>query len=120
MQVTRPYAPGMLYVVLFTDNRDRADVRQRLMPAHLAFLVRHQARIRAAGPLLEDDARGAGGLWLVDADSSQAVMELVRADPFWPAGLRQDVRVLRWLQVFADGRRLHQGAGDSAATIDEA
>ena len=96
----------MLHVVLFTDNPDHAEARQRLMPAHLAFLEQHQERIRAAGPLAESDGRGAGGLWLVDAESNQAVMDLVRADPFWPTGLRQSVRILRWAQVFAEGRRL--------------
>jgi hypothetical protein len=46
------------------------------------------------------------GLWLVEADSPAAVDALVREDPFWPTGLRRGVRVLRWSQVFAAGRRL--------------
>jgi uncharacterized protein YciI len=76
------------------------------MSAHLAFLEQHRDRIRAAGPLLEDDDKAAGGLWLVDADGVEAVRALVQGDPFWPTGLRRSVRVLRWKQVFADGRRL--------------
>ena|SRR5664279_5244017 len=95
----------MLYAVLFTDNADHGDVRQRLMPAHLDFLERHGEHIRAAGPLLETEGRSAGGLWLVEADSPQAVMHLVQADPFWPTGLRQTVRVLQWAQVFSEGHR---------------
>jgi uncharacterized protein YciI len=98
----------MLHVVLFTDNPDRAEARQRLMPAHLDFLERHADRIEAAGPLLDADGTGSGGLWLVEAESAEAVTALVQADPFWPTGLRQSVRVLRWKQVFADGRRLIQ------------
>jgi uncharacterized protein YciI len=94
----------MLHVVLFTDDPDHAEARRRLMPAHLAFLEQHRDRIRAAGPLLQSDDSGAGGLWLVDADGSDAVMDLVHADPFWPTGLRQSVRILRWAQVFAEGR----------------
>lgn len=96
----------MLYAVLFTDNADHADGRRRLMPAHLDFLERHRAQVRAAGPLLENDGAGAGGLWLVDAESHDAVIELVQTDPFWPTGLRKMVRVLLWAQVFAEGRRL--------------
>jgi uncharacterized protein YciI len=95
----------MLYAVLFTDNADRADIRQRLMPEHLDFLEQHEEHIRAAGPLLETEGSGAGGLWLVQADGPQAVMNLVQADPFWPMGLRKTVRILRWAQVFAEGRR---------------
>ena len=96
----------MLYVVLLTDKAGNGDVRPRLMPAHLDFLERHRAEIRAAGPLLETDGRGAGGLWLVEADSEVAVTQLVERDPFWPAGLRESVRVLRWRQVFAEGKAL--------------
>jgi uncharacterized protein YciI len=45
-------------------------------------------------------------LWFVEADSEDVVDALVKADPFWPTGLRRSVRVLRWSQVFAAGRRL--------------
>ena len=100
----------MLYVVLLTDKAGKGDVRPRLMPAHLDFLERHRAEIRAAGPLLEADGRGAGGLWLVEAESPAAVTALVERDPFWPTGLRESVRVLEWRQVFAEGRRLAAGA----------
>jgi uncharacterized protein YciI len=97
----------MLYAVLFTDNAAQAEARARLMPAHLDFLERHRDRIRAAGPLRDAaDGRAAGGLWLVEADSAEAVVALYREDPFWPTGLRQSVRVLQWSQVFADGRRV--------------
>jgi hypothetical protein len=101
----------MLYAVLFTDNEAQADVRPRLMPAHLEFLEKNRRQVRAAGPLLDQAGKGAGGLWLVDADGPEAVMALVQADPFWPTGLRKDVRVLQWKQVFA---RSDARAGGSA------
>ena len=83
-----------------------ADVRRRHMAAHLSFLEHNAARIKAAGPLraLSDDP--AGGLWIVEADSPDVIDALVKADPFWPTGLRHSVRILGWSQVFADGRRL--------------
>lgn len=96
----------MLYAVLFTDNDDHAATRQRLMAEHLAFLEEHAASIRAAGPLFEaPGGNGAGGMWLVDAEGPEAVTALVHADPFWPTGLRKEIRILRWSRVFADGRR---------------
>ena len=79
-------------------------MRRRHMADHLAFLEASTG-IRGAGPLSDADT-AAGGLWLVEADSLEAVQELYRADPFWPTGLRKSVRVLRWRQVFADGHRL--------------
>ncbi len=98
--------PVMLYAVLFTDDPSQADIRRQLMPAHLDFLERNKAAVHSAGPLLDAQGGAAGGLWLVEANDAQAVQQLVQADPFWPTGLRKDVRVLAWRQVFADGRRL--------------
>ena len=96
----------MKYAVLFEDNAARAAMRARHMPDHLAFLEANGAAISAAGPL-QDAASDepAGGLWIVEAESAQAVQALVEADPFWPTGLRQSVRILAWSQVFADGER---------------
>lgn len=97
----------MLYAVLFTDNPAHAEARNRLMPQHLAFLQKNAARIRAAGPLQDEtDGTPAGGLWLVEADDLAAVKSLYESDPFWPTGLRRSIRVLRWTQVFAAGKRL--------------
>ena len=94
----------MLYAVLFEDDPNLgADVRRQHMAAHLAFLERNAARIKAAGPLRGDPA---GGLWVVEADSAAAVDALVKEDPFWPTGLRRSVRVHAWSQVFRDGKRL--------------
>lgn len=96
----------MIYVVLFEDNPDRADVRAKFMPDHLAFLESNATSVQSAGPL-KDAATGAaeGGLWIVTAESAAATRSLVESDPFWPTGLRRSVRVLEWTQVFRDGKR---------------
>jgi len=97
----------MIYAVLFEDNPNLgADARRKHMPAHLAFLEKNAARIKAAGPLKLSSGDPAGGLWVVAADSPAAVDMLVKQDPFWPTGLRRSVRILSWSQVFADGKRL--------------
>lgn len=97
----------MKFAVLFEDNSATgADVRRKHIPEHLAFLERNAVKIQAAGPLQECDGQPAGGLWLVNATDLLQVDTLVKEDPFWPTGLRRSVRILRWNQVFADGRRL--------------
>jgi uncharacterized protein YciI len=97
----------MLFAVLFEDNDTcAAEVRNQYMRAHLDFLEKNASMIRAAGPLRENQDTPAGGLWLVEADTPDAVDELVRNDPFWPTGLRRSARVLAWKQVYADGARL--------------
>ena len=97
----------MLYVVLFEDNpKLGVDVRREHMPAHLSFLEKNAGRIKAAGPLKARSGEPAGGLWVVQADSSDEIDALVKADPFWPTGLRQSVQIMTWSQVFAEGKRL--------------
>lgn len=93
----------MPYLILFEDAPGHDHVRAEKMPDHLAFLGRNAARIHAAGPLFDGDT-GAGGAWLVDVDDPSQAEALVHEDPFWPNGLRKSVRVLRWHQVFADGK----------------
>jgi len=100
----------MKFVVLLEDDPTAgSDIRGKHMPAHLAFLELHSARVQAAGPLKTRDGNGAGGLWLVQAADHSEVNALVKEDPFWPTGLRKSVRILAWNQVFADGRRLIPG-----------
>ena len=97
----------MLYVIMFEDDATRAEMRERHMAEHLAFLERNSKAIHAAGPLIDaGDRSAAGGLWLVEAGSLAEVRDLYETDPFWPTGLRRSVRVLEWKQVFAAGKRL--------------
>ncbi len=96
----------MIYAVIFEDNEEFADKRPQFMADHLAFLERNQPAIQAAGPMTDaNTSEPAGGLWLVEAGSAQAVQALVEEDPFWPTGLRKSIKILEWKQVFADGKR---------------
>lgn len=91
----------MRFIILFTDTPAAdPDIRPKYMADHLAFLETHADCIQAAGPLNKPDGTSAGGLWVVNADSPQAVETLIRQDPFWPTGLRHTHEILRWTQVF--------------------
>lgn len=96
----------MHFVVLFDDDpKSDPEIRARHMPAHLAFLQAHATLIKAAGPLRSGEDP-AGGLWLVTANTPQEVEGLIRADPFWPTGLRRGWRILEWVRVFENGSAL--------------
>lgn len=97
----------MKYILLFEDAADAdPDIRKTHMAAHLSFLEAHGAVIEAAGPLSDPDGKGRDGLWIVEADNEDDLHALIRADPFWPTGLRASVAILPWRQVFRDGTRL--------------
>lgn len=96
----------MLFVVLFEDNPDvKGDVRKELMPIHQDFQERSGA-IKEAGPLRDAEGRPGGGMWIVDTNSFEAVETLIKADPFWPTGLRKSYRILSWSKMLEGGKRL--------------
>ena len=97
----------MKFIILFEDSPAAdPDVRQRHVPAHLAFLEAHCEAIEAAGPLSKPSGENAGGVWIVNAANEGEAEQLVREDPFWPTGLRKSFSILRWSQVYANGTRL--------------
>ncbi|GGX47048.1 hypothetical protein GCM10007385_13500 [Tateyamaria omphalii] len=99
----------MPYLILLEDAPDHDHVRAQHMADHLAFLTAHAHAIQCAGPLFEHES-GAGGAWIATVNSETEARALVEADPFWPTGLRQSVRILRWHYVFADGAAIQPRA----------
>ena len=88
----------MLFAVRFTDQPGSGALRAGHMADHLAWLARH-SQVLAAGTLCESpQAAALGGLWLVDAESADAVRALVATDPFMTCGLRANVEILHWLK----------------------
>ena len=85
---------------MFQDNDQNAGKRAEFMTRHLEFLRSHAEQISAAGPLKDPETGlAAGGLWLVRANGCEEVAALVKADPFWPTGLRKSFTVLEWTKV---------------------
>lgn len=97
----------MKHAVLFEDVKDAAPGIRRLhMGDHLDFLHRNRKMIEAAGPLNDPQGIGRDGLWIVEAETSAAIEDLIRQDPFWPTGLRASYAIIPWRQVYAAGRQL--------------
>jgi uncharacterized protein YciI len=97
----------MLYLIQFHDSADApTDLRARYMAQHLVFLMENERVILAAGPIREADGSVKSGLWVVDVATVDQAWELVKADPFWPTGLRDRVEIRHWAQVFAAGKVL--------------
>lgn len=89
-----------LYMVYRLDRDDglAAPIRAATRPAHRAYMDQFAARVRLGGPVLGADGQGCGGLMLVEAESEEAVREMVRNDPFEQAGLSShiEIRPFRW------------------------
>jgi hypothetical protein len=83
-----------LFLVILRDVPDNAGIRSRLLAGHMEHIGRHMAAIRLAGPWLrEAGGTPGGGLLVVEAEDAAAVRRMVEADPYFQAGLWEDVQV---------------------------
>ena len=97
----------MLYVVTMEDEPKNADARPKFQKDHAAYVESILGRLRAAGPLTDaKTSAAAGALWMVEASGPDEVRKLLEADPYYKAGLRKNIRIVAWKQVFADGKRV--------------
>lgn len=97
----------MKYLVLFQDNEEFAHMRQQHMEDHLKFLEKNHEKFIGAGPVFnEAENASAGGVWLLLASNIAEVKTLIESDPLWGTGLRKSVTILRWNNVFYDGKRI--------------
>lgn len=96
----------MPYVIVARDKPDSLHLRQRLRPEHLAYLDAHEAKLLAAGAMLEDDGTGGSGSVIIyDSDDRAEVERFAAGDPFAAGGLFATTTIRRWRKVFLDGRK---------------
>lgn len=84
----------MLFCFHMTDRPDAGDLRQRVRPAHKAYLAQVQDRIAWAGPLLQDDGQTMlGSLLVLDFASRADADAWLAQEPFHQAGLYGQVQL---------------------------
>ena len=87
----------MLFAVIFTDKPGQGALRADHLQAHIEWVAMHQDTILVAGSLrTEPDAVPKGALWVVEAPTREFVLNLLKSDPFYQCGLREDIQVLHW------------------------
>ncbi|KKB06856.1 hypothetical protein VE25_20475 [Devosia geojensis] len=87
----------MRYIAIFEDIADGSAIRADLTEAHQAFLRQHKGKLRLAGAVREEHGgRPVGGAWVFDTDTREEADAIVRADPFFAAGLRATYKLLAW------------------------
>ena len=97
----------MLFAVLLTDKPNQGALRAEYLDAHVRWVDEHKDVVLVAGSLREEPRSvPRGGLWIVDADSKDAVLELLRTDPFSNCGLRASVEVLYWTKALQNHKAL--------------
>jgi uncharacterized protein len=84
----------VIYVLRLVDRPDGAALRQRMRPAHKAYLAQVAERIAFAGPLTLDDGQTMiGSLLAIDFSSRDEARAWLAAEPFTQAGLYTAVSI---------------------------
>ena len=97
----------MPYAIITKDKPGFASVREAHQTAHKKYLDQNKHLLLAAGAMLSDDGTAAhGGVLLVDVESREEAEAFVHNDPFWDAGLFENVTITRWRKAFFDFERL--------------
>ena len=85
-----------LYALMCFDKPDSLALRMANREAHLAYAREHMARIKVAGPYLDEAGNMAGSMFLMEADSADALRAFNAKDPYTTAGLFERVEIRQW------------------------
>ena len=90
----------MHYVLICEDKPDSLALRLANRDKHLAYIGAQGERVSLAGPLLgEDGETMVGSLFIIEAESVEAIQALNAADPYTRAGLFGKVTIRPFRQV---------------------
>lgn len=88
-----------LFIIHCLDKPGALRSRLRHYDAHKAYLATAPVRILISGPLVSDDGETMiGSTFLVEAADRTAVEAFNQADPFFSAGIWQDIAIHRFLK----------------------
>ena len=83
-----------LFHVMALDKPDALDLRLENRAAHLEWAKAAGDTVRMAGPLLADDGESfVGSVFLIEAESEEALKAIQAEDPYVKAGLFQTVDI---------------------------
>ena len=87
----------MLYALICTDQPNALAVRTEARPRHLAYIEQHKARVKVAGPFLDEDGTTmVGSLIVIEAASLAEARDFSARDPYTLVGLFANVEIRPW------------------------
>lgn len=91
----------MLFAFFLIDKPDHGALRQRVRPAHKAYLGAVAERIAFAGPLVHDDGQTMlGSLLVIDFPDRAAAHAWLAEEPFTRAGLYASTTVHAFVNLW--------------------
>lgn len=90
-----------LFAFLCRDGANGASLRERLLADHLAHIEAVMDNIAVAGPLKEGE-KTVGSLLIIKAEDEAEARRVFEADPYFAAGVWDEVVVDHFLGVAGD------------------
>jgi uncharacterized protein YciI len=81
------------FVLTCTDHPNNLARRMGAREAHLAYVRDNLAKLKMAGPLLDDAGEMAGSMFILDVADKAAVEAFNAADPYTQAGVFAQVEI---------------------------
>lgn len=88
-----------LYCIHAIDGPDGAEIRPRLIGAHLAHVEAYIDRYFVAGPLKNADGQTIGSMLVVEAASEADARAFLDQDPYAGAGLWSEIHIAAFAAV---------------------
>jgi uncharacterized protein YciI len=86
----------VLFVITGFDRPGALELRSQVRPAHLDYVNSEAARIKVAGPLLDENDQPIGSLLIVEADDRAAAEAFAAGDPYRREGVFERVEIRPW------------------------
>jgi hypothetical protein len=94
------------FTIQCVDKPDSLELRLATRPAHLEYLRANQEKFVVVGPVLDDEGKPRGSLYVLDLPDRAAAEAFIAADPYAKAGLFESVVVRPMRIVFKDGAQI--------------
>ncbi len=88
-----------IFSIYCTDKPGTAAIRQETLSAHLTHVEEVMDQIAVAGPMKNSEGTVIGSLLLVKAESETAAQTMLEQDPYYAAGIWQDVKIAEFRGV---------------------
>jgi uncharacterized protein len=85
---------SILYTLIARDAAGKDEARASQRDGHLAYFAQISEHLALAGPMFDAAGTPSGSLVIVEADSADAALELLKGDPFFAAGIWSDIEVI--------------------------
>lgn len=85
-----------LFVLIGVDKPVASELRASARGDHLAYLDRHKAMVKLAGPFLDEAAQPTGSMLIIEAPNLEAAEAFQADDPYVKAQLFQSSDARAW------------------------